>query len=132
MKKIPPVKDLRRYLICSNPSLKAQLADCKTIGDILKVVTSKSSLSIAPIESIVNQFKIEAVKPIIDEYKRSVIKFFDDIPIQSYLHDCGGEFTLVIDSDIDSDAFDDIKCLLNAYASHFDLSINFFVVKETD
>lgn len=129
MKEIPSIIDLQRYLSHSDPILKDQLDVCQTNDDILHLVSSKCSLSnIGPIESIVDQFKVQAVKPIINEYRASVAKLFDDIPLRYYLG--FAKVTLVIAADIDSYSFNDIECLLNAYVSHFDSDINLFIRRD--
>ena len=128
MKEAPPMKDLRRYLSRSNPSLKAQLEDCKTNDDILQLVWSKCSLSnIDPVEDIVNQFEVEAVKPFIEEYRTSIEKLFDNIPLRSYLH---GRVTIRIDRSVKDKTFNDVEGLLQAYVSYFDSDITLFVIKE--
>lgn len=132
MKEIPPIMDLRRYLSHSNPTLKSQLEECRTNGDILlKVVRSKCTLSnIGLIENIVNQFKVEAVRPAIDEYRASVENLFNNLPIYPYLHRSTGKVTLLIDRTIDDSTLNDIKGLMISYASRFDSGIELFVIKE--
>lgn len=123
-KEVLSMKDLRRYLTYSHPTLLAQLEVCKTNDDILELVKGECSLSnIRPMESIVNQFEVQAAKPFIKEYRASVAKLFDDIPLRHYFIGSAAKVTLVIGAGVDKDTFNDIECLLDAYVSHFDLGI---------
>lgn len=131
MSETPPINDLRRYLSCYTPTLKAQLEGCKTNGDILKVVRTKCSLSnIDPFESLVNQFKVDTVKPVIEEYKASIKELYDSIPLQSYLNSSANRVTIVIDQVIDDETFNDIENLLTGYASQY--STKLIVIKESN
>lgn len=131
MKNTPPIKDLNWFLSRWDPSLTTQLEGCKTNSDILELVWKKCSLSnIGMMEKIVNHFKIEGLKPIIEEYKTSIGKLFDDLPLRNYLHGSASKVTLLVERSIDDETFDVIKKLLRAYVAHFNAGIKLLVVKE--
>ena len=131
MKEIPPMKDLRRYINLSEPTLEKELKSCQTNVDILELVRSKCSVSdITPLESIVVKFKVEGVQPSIEDYRASISTFYEKLPLSSYFQGSADKFTLLIDQDVDDNTFNEIKNLITQYARQFGLDLNLFVTKD--
>uniref|UniRef100_A0A1X7SUM6 Death domain-containing protein n=1 Tax=Amphimedon queenslandica TaxID=400682 RepID=A0A1X7SUM6_AMPQE len=100
MKESPSIKELRKYLRYNDPDLKDQLEFCQSNSDILILLRSKCSLSdISPIKSIVDKFKVESVKPLIVDYKKSINKLCQELPLPSYLLGPETNVTLFIDQE---------------------------------
>lgn len=114
-------ENLKRFLKSGYSHLKLQLSQCDDIDDILDLISEKSSLTkISLLEAVVDHFKIEQARLIIQQYKKSVEEFCATGPLGDFLNEhfslpsplqCETA-TFLVDRSVDEVTLNDIEDLI--------------------
>ena len=134
------LEDLMDYLNWGykHPDLHRQLRHSKNKADVLKLISDYSSMiNINLLEAIVNEFNVEAAKPIIQKHKerikiiqQSVLhqvldqELFAGSPLQSE------KIKIYVKHDVQSCTFDEVQQLIKAAFKENEPYVRIVVIKE--
>ena len=134
------LEDLRNYLRWGykHPGLHLQLRHCKNTTDVLDLISDYNSMiNINLLEAIVNEFNVEAAKPIIQKYKESIErikqsilrqvldqKFFPEPPLHSE------KIEIYVKHNVQSCTFDEVEQIIKAAFREHEPYVRIVVIKE--
>ena len=134
------LRDLMDYLRWGykHPDLHRQLHHSRNKADVLKLISDYSSMiNINLLEAIVNEFNVEAAKPIIQKYKESIKriqqsvlhqvldqKFFAEPPLKSE------KLKIYVKHDVQSCTFDEVQQLIKAAFREHEPYVRIIVIRE--
>ena len=85
---IPSVEELKSYIRNCFPELEDNLAKAESFDSVMKVVRDKDTIiNISCLEAIVNYYEVEEAKPYLDDFKKEVNTFCENIKADI----CSGE-----------------------------------------
>lgn len=134
----PSLRDLMNYLRWGFKYLRPQLRHCRNRADVLDLISNYSSMiNIDLLEAIVNKFHIEAAKPVIQKYNKSIIKirqsilrqvlnqnFYAGSPLQSET------IKIHVNQDVNSCTFNDVQQLIKAAFKELEPCVRIVVIRE--
>ena len=82
----PPLDELKKFLYCYSSGLETKLDNCDSVRSVVQLIQEECTLTdIELLEAVVEEFEVIEAEKYIEEYKRSLKRFYVSLSVSLYL-----------------------------------------------